>query len=136
MNNTTRTFKATYARTLDGATLSNHSHEITVSGYGAAITFQIDGNPATLEQAEAIRLNALSSGTFTRTSGPTLEVVSIGKKRGQAMHIELARKGYPTNHYDLASGVLGREVASLAALTEPEARTVWTALIYGAGVAA
>ena len=37
---------------------------------------------------------------------------------------------------DLASGVLAREVASLAALTEAEARTVWTCLIYGAGVAA
>ena len=56
--------------------------------------------------------------------------------RLHAFHIELARHGYPTNHYDLASGVLQREVASLAALTEPEARAVWPALIYGARVAA
>ena len=134
MNNDTRRFTARYLITLDTAVLSAHDHEITVTGHGNSIQFALDGNPATFERVEAIRKLAMNLGTFTRVSGPSLD--PIGKARACAMHKELTRKGYTTNHYDLASGVLSREIASFAALTETEARTVWTCLIYGAGVAA
>ena len=134
MNDSTRTFTAAYPIFLDDAVIAHASHTITVTGYGDSIQFAVDGRPVSTLQAEGIRQLALSRGTFERVSGP--EILPIGKARAAAMHRELARRGYPTCHYDLASGVLGREIASLAALTEVEARTVWTCLIYGAGVAA
>ena len=133
--NSTRTFTAAYPIFLDDAVIANAAHLITVTGYGDSIQFAVDGQPVSTLQAEGIRQLALSRGTFERLSGPSLQPV-IGKARARAMHVELARRGYPTNHYDLASGVLNREIASLAALIEVEARTVWTCLIYGAGVAA
>lgn len=52
----------------------------------------------------------------------------IGKARALRMHRALSTAGYRTNHYDLASGVLGREVHHLRDLTEDEARAVWAAL--------
>lgn len=134
MQNSARTFKATYAITLDNAVLEAHTHTLTITGRTAAtIQATLDGQPCTFEEAERITRLALSLGSFEKISE---SAASIGKARARQMHVELARHGYPTNHYDLASGVLGREVASLAALTEAEARTVWTSLIYGAGVAA
>ena len=134
MNSTTRTFRARYLVTLDTAVLSAHDHTVTVSSYGDSIQFTLDGQPATYERVEAIRKLAVNLGTFTRISGPSL--TPIGKARAHRMHIELARKGYPSQHADLATGVLGRVIKHLRDLTEPEARTVWTCLIYGAGVAA
>ena len=95
----------------------------------------IDGTEASIERVANLLNWARAEGTLE-----LLEAVDaaqpIGKARAHQMHVELARHGYPTNHYDLASGVLGREITSLAALTEAEARTVWTCLIYGARVAA
>ena len=135
MNDTTRTFRARYLVIVETAVLSVHDYLLTFTGYGAAIQITLDGKRCSKAVAEAITKLALNLGTFERLSGPEL-AQPIGKARARAMHIELARHGYPTNHYDLASGVLGREIASLAALTEVEARTVWTCLIYGAGVAA
>ena len=133
--NSTRTFTAAYPIFLDDAVIANASHLITVTGYGDSIHFAVDGQPVSTEHAEGIRQLALSRGTFERLSGPSLQPV-IGKARAHQMHIELGRNGFSGQHYDLASGVLGREVTSFAALTEVEARTVWTCLIYGAGVAA
>lgn len=135
MNNTTRTFRASYLVMTEGAVLSAHNHLLTFTGYGADIVITLDGQPCSFEQAEAITRCALSLGSFDRLSGPSL-TPTIGKDRAHAMHVALAKHGHPTNHYDLASGVLGREVASLAALNENEARRVWVSLIHGAEVAA
>ncbi len=135
MNDTTRTFRARYLVIVETAVLSAHDYLLTFTGYGAAIQITLDGKRCSKAVAEAITKLALNLGTFKRLSGPSQQLV-IGKARAHAMHVELARRGYPTNHYDLASGVLNREIASLAALIEVEARTVWTCLIYGAGVAA
>ena len=129
-----RNFRARYLITLDTAVLSAHDHEITVTGHGDSIQFALDGNPTTFERVEAIRHLAMNLGTFTRVSGPSLD--PIGKARAHRMHVELARKGFPSQHADLATGVLGRVIRHLRDLTETEARTVWTCLIYGAGVAA
>lgn len=137
MNSTTRTFRAKYLVIVETAVLSAHDYLLTFTGYGDSIQITLNGKRCSKAIAEVITRLALNLGTFERLSGPSLEAPQpIGKKRAHAMHVELARHGYPTNHYDLASGVLGREVASLAVLTEPEARTVWTALVYGARVAA
>ena len=135
MNDTTRTFRASYLVMTEGAVLSAHNHLLTFTGYGADIVITLDGQPCSFEHAEAITRCALSLGSFERLSGPSL-TPTIGKPAAHTLHVELAKRGYPTNHYDLASGVLGRDVASLAALTENEARMVWTSLIHGAGVAA
>lgn len=137
MNDTTRTFRASYQITLESAVLSAHTHIITITGRTLkTIQATVDGVIVTVEEAERITRLALSLGSFEKIGETSPEPSPIGKARAHAMHVELARHGYPTNHYDLASGVLGREVASLAALTEAEARAVWISLIYGAGVAA
>lgn len=55
---------------------------------------------------------------------------AIGKARAFRMHKALSAAGYRSNHHDLASGVLGRDVRHLRQLTEAEARTVWSALTH------
>ena len=52
----------------------------------------------------------------------------IGKARAFRMHKALSAAGYRSNHHDLASGVLDREVRHLRDLTDEEARKVWSVL--------
>ena len=56
----------------------------------------------------------------------TFERATIGKPRASRLHRILSRLGLGhADHYRAASAALGRMVASLAALSEPEARKVW-----------
>ena len=56
----------------------------------------------------------------------TFERATIGKARASRLHRILSRLGLGhADHYRAASAALGRMVASLAALTEVEARRVW-----------
>ena len=56
----------------------------------------------------------------------SFERATIGKARASRLHRILARLGLGhADHYRAASAALGRLVASLAALTEQEGRTVW-----------
>ena len=56
----------------------------------------------------------------------TFERATIGKARASRLHRILSRLGLGhADHYRAASAALGRLVASLAALTEMEARRVW-----------
>ena len=127
--NSTRTFTATYPQYLDDAVLYIATHQITATGYGAALQFQLDGKPATLQQVADVRALAESRGTFERISGPSLTPVqpsTIGKRAAQALHLDLARLGY-TNpaHYEVCSAAVARELLSLTELTEAEVPVVW-----------
>ena len=56
----------------------------------------------------------------------TFERATIGKPGASGLHRILARLGLGhADHYRAASAALGRMVASLAALSEQEARRVW-----------
>ena len=56
----------------------------------------------------------------------TFERATIGNARASRLHRILSRLGLSNaDHYRAASAALGRMVASLAALTEVEARKVW-----------
>lgn len=60
------------------------------------------------------------------SSQPEKPSETIGSDRANAMHRELARAGLPgSEHYRFASSVLGRQVHSLAKLTEAEATRIW-----------
>ncbi len=124
MNDTTRTFRASYLVMTEGVVLSAHNHILTFTGYGADIVATLDGQPCTFEHAEAITRCALSLGRFDRLSGPS-QTPTIGKPTAHALHVELARLGHGRG-YEVASEVLGRTVTSLAGLTADEAREVWS----------
>ncbi|GGS10773.1 hypothetical protein [Deinococcus sedimenti] len=54
---------------------------------------------------------------------------TIGNTRASKLHRLMARAGIPgSQHYGFASAALDRNVTSLAALTEQEARQVWAFL--------
>ena len=56
----------------------------------------------------------------------SFERATIGKARASRLHRILSRLGLGNaDHYRAASSALGRMVASLATLTEQEARKVW-----------
>ena len=56
----------------------------------------------------------------------SFERATIGKARASRLHRILSRLGLGhADHYRAASAVLGRNVDSLAALTEAEGRRVW-----------
>ena len=56
----------------------------------------------------------------------SFEQATIGNARASRLHRILSRLGLGhADHYRAASAALGRMVASLAALTEQEARKVW-----------
>ena len=123
MNSTTRTFTAHYPIFLDDAVIASASHQITATGYGAELRFELDGQPATEEQVMTIRQLAEARGAFERVSGP--EMLSIGKTIACKLHKDMA--GLDVHrHYEVAGEVLGRTVLSLAALTRDEAAEVWS----------
>jgi len=123
MNFTTRIFAARYPIFLDDAVIAQASHQITATGYGAALTFELDGQAATEEQVMNVRQLAEARGIFERVSGP--EMLPIGKTVACRLHKDMAGLGVH-RHYEVAGEVLGRTVLSLAALTRDEATEVWS----------
>lgn len=105
-------------------------HTVTLSRayVGAPMTAEVDGEAADFE--EAVRLLARAEVlTLTAEVLAPLPAPTIGKARAAKFHRILGRFGLPSAyHYRAASDALGREVASLAALTEEEARRVWAFL--------
>jgi len=123
MMNSTRTFTARYPIFLDDAIIAQASHQITATGYGTELRFELDGQPATEEQVMTIRQLAEARGTFERISGP--EMLPIGKTVACRLHKDMAGLGVH-RHYEVAGEVLGRTILSLAALTRDEAAEVWS----------
>lgn len=73
---------------------------------------------------ETPRITSSASSTPMPASPQKSEV--IGAARASAMHRELSNAGLPSaQHYEFATAAIGREVTSLAALTEAEAAKVW-----------
>ncbi|WP_407570754.1 hypothetical protein [Deinococcus altitudinis] len=127
MNHTTRTFTAAYPIFLDDAVIAQAAHTITATGYGSALTFTLDGQPATLQQVTDVRALAESRGQCVRVSGPSLEAVAtLSKRTAQALHLDLSRLGYTHGaHYEVASAAVNRDLVSLTELTPLEAARVW-----------
>jgi len=121
--NSTRTFTARYPIFLDDAIIAQASHQITATGYGAALTFELDGQPATAEQVMNVRQLAEARGSFERVSGP--EMLPIGKTVACRLHKDMAGLGLG-RHYQIAGEALGYPVSTLAALTRQEAQDVWS----------
>lgn len=123
MNSTTRTFAARYPIFLDDVIIAQASHQITATGYGATLAFELDGQPATAEQVMTVRQLAEARGTFERISGP--EMLPIGKAVAYTLHKDMAGLGLG-RHYQIAGEALGYPVSTLAALTRQEAQDVWS----------
>lgn len=124
---TTRTFRARFEITLDGAVLESRDHLLTVSGDSwDDLSATLDGEPVTVLRAAQITEMAQAFGTFERFY-PVPEsqraCPQIGKASAHELHRELGRLGHGRG-YDFASAVLGREVTSLAALSLVEAGIV------------
>ena len=126
-SNTTsrRTWKATCSAMQDGAVLSVHTYTVTIEREGDTLSAAtVDGEAATLERAANLICWARATGSLTVTE--RYDAPTIGKARASRLHRILSRLGLGhADHYRAASAALGRNVDSLAALTEDEGRRVW-----------
>ena len=124
MNDSTRTFRARFSITLDGAVLETRDHVLTVTGRSwETITATLDGQPVSVLRAAQITEMALQMGTFEKLTETAAAISPIGNRAAHALHIELGRLGYGRG-YGVASEVLEREVTSLAALSAEDAQEV------------
>ena len=91
----------------------------TIQG-GQLVAGTLNGQPMTGHCWTACTLDDLSYLPYT------FERATIGRARASRLHRILSRLGLGhADHYRAASAALGRMVASLAALSEQEARRVW-----------
>ena len=124
MNDSTRTFRARFSITLDGAVLETRDHLLTITGSTwETITATLDGQPVSILRAAQITEMARQMGTFEKVGETTAVITPIGNPAAHALHIELGRLGYGRG-YGVAGEVLGREVNSLAALSAEDAHEV------------
>lgn len=105
--------------------------ELHVTGEGADVYAAASGiypatflRRATLEDVVAVLACPLTK-VYAFTPAP---VPTIGKARACRLHRLMGRLGLH-EHYGLATRALGRDVFSLAALTETEARAVWAFVV-------
>ncbi|WP_288433055.1 hypothetical protein [uncultured Deinococcus sp.] len=105
--------------------------ELHVTGEGADVYAAASGvypatflRQATLEDVAAVLACPLTK-VYAFTPAP---VPTIGKARACRLHRLMGRLGLH-EHYGLAARALGRDVFSLAALTEAEARAVWAFVV-------
>lgn len=117
-----RTFRVKVAHDMDGAVISTHAHTITLSreSVGSELAAVIDGQPASLSRAVQLIQWAYEKEVVAEQLAPA----PIGKARAHKLHKLMARAGFQ-EHYGFATRALGKQVFSLAALTEEEARKVW-----------
>lgn len=105
--------------------------DLHVTGEGADVYAAASGvypatflRRATLEDVAAVLACPLTK-VYTFTPAP---VPTIGKARAARLHKIMGRLGLH-EHYGLAARALGRDVFSLAELTEAEARAVWAFVV-------
>ena len=131
MNSNTPAFRVwnlTAAAILDGAVLSVHSYTVKVERVGDTLTAAyVDGQPVSIERAANLICWAKATGTVRQVAAfNPAPALPLGKPRASRLHRILARLGLGhADHYRAASAALGRNVDSLAALTEAEGRRVW-----------
>lgn len=130
-----------YAGWGDGPSAAVHvgTHTVTLAGGRTAsgdrlpLTAQVDGQPTTAAKAVGLLEWAKADGRVEllheeRTEYPEQPAapVYLTRQRARKMHKVLAALGVATDdRYRLASQIAGRDVQSLTALTEAEARAVW-----------
>lgn len=119
-----RTWKTTNTTEQDGAVISTTAHTVTLRRdfVGGPLTAEVDGKAAELRRAVMLLEDAWKTEVVSEDLAP-LPAPVIGKARAHTLHKLLGR--LPVDHYGIAGRALGREVQSLAALTEEEARQVW-----------
>ena len=123
-----RVWKLTAYAMQDGAVLSAHSYTVKVERVGNTFTAAyLEGQPVSIERAALLLTWARDTGTVKQVEAfDPAPALPLGKPRASRLHLVLSRLGLGhADHYRAASAVLGREVDSLAALTEQEGRTVW-----------
>ncbi|KQR15595.1 hypothetical protein [Deinococcus sp. Leaf326] len=121
----TRTWNTVTHDCMDGAVVQVRHHTVTLTRTDAGLVAEIDGQPANILKADQI----LRGATFRTVTAEVLEApATIGKARAYRLHKIMGRLGLH-EHYGLAARALGRDVFSLAALTEAEARTVWAFVV-------
>lgn len=96
-------------------------------------TASVDGEPATVERAVQLLTWAREDGhlTLLNEERHPEPVAAIGKPRASLLHKIMGMAGIPkAQHYTLSAAALGepRPLATLAGLTEGEARTIWAYL--------
>ena len=112
----------------DGAVLSVHTFTVKVERVGDTLTAAyVDGLPVSIERAALLLTWARDTGTVKQVEAfDPAPALTLGKPRASRLHRILARLGLGhADHYRAASAALGRMVASLATLSEQEARRVW-----------
>ena len=119
MNDTTTLEDGTYSYARPAMWGRDDAMTATIQG-GQLIAGTLNGQPMTGHCWKGCTLADLSYLPYT------FERVTIGKARASRLHRILGRLGLGhSDHYRAATAALGRLVASLAALTEGEARKVW-----------
>ena len=94
---------------------------------GGKLSATLNGEVVELGRAIRLLQNA-DSTTLTAEVLPAVPV-TIGKARAAKLHKIMTRVGVPSvHHYASAARATGREVWSLASLTELEARQTWAYL--------
>lgn len=129
MNDTTRTPAPGTYSVFNALTYTRQ--DLHVTGEGADVYAAASGiypatflRRATLEDVAAVLACPLTK-VYSFTPAP---VPTIGKARAARLHKIMGRLGLHA-HYGVAARALGREVFSLAALTEAEARQVWAFVV-------
>lgn len=124
-----RTWAATVTYRECGVIVERVTYTVTLSRTADGFAAEVNGQPAPLKAA----LNILQGAQVTVTAEvlDTPPAPTLGRARAASLHRLMGRLGLPSaQHYALAAAALGEwaPLPSLAALTECEARTVWTHL--------
>lgn len=121
-----RTFAAVIELRPYGENWGEVRHTVTLTSTPAGIVAQVDGQPAPL--ADAVRILNAADQVEVLAEVPATPP-TIGKARAARLHRLMGRLGLCNpDHYGSARRATGREVFSLATLTEVEAREVWAYL--------
>lgn len=119
-----RTWRTHNTAEMDGAVISASRHTVTLSRafVGGPLSAEVDGQTAELAYAVGLLEDAWKTEVLAEDLAP-LPAPAIGKARAHRLHKLLG--SLPVDHYGIAGRALGRDVQSLATLTEAEARQVW-----------
>ena len=121
-----RTFSARVTFQECGTVTDVVFYSVTLRRSAAGILAEVNGESVSLERAVRLLQNADRVEVTAEELLP--EPAPIGKKRAHSLHKIMGRLGI-VEHYRFASVSLGRRVSSLAALTEAEARRVWSDIL-------
>lgn len=109
-----------------GVITGHSTYTVTLTSTPEGIAAQVDGQPAPL--ADAVSILNMAAQVDVLAEVPATPP-TIGKARAARLHRLMGRLGLSNpDHYGSARRAVGREVFSLATLTEQEAREVWAYL--------